>query len=540
MADKKLYKLVFDADDADNEIYGVNAISLVDDPAVEVIAVQLSKEEEIVSLLNEEIVAELNKLGQPTLSNNQDYILMDAQEVDSLDESVALANEDNKHFQIRYKYDGPNDSKTRSWCKTMLAWDKEWTRDEIELLDNLVTPGMGPRGANSYSVFRYKGSVNCRHRWLRLIYWNSAESPLTYEEALAQMPKNLIKQIAKVPKEMSEVANASNNYWKLKFNKDNNVERVLTQPILIPGKEMYRQHLDGYIYIDEQTIRDLSKHFFKNGFQTNSTLHHDGDYIDGFCVFESWIIEDPNNDKANSLGFKDLPKGTWMVSAQLSQENWDKVESGEVKGLSIEAILKHVQVSDSQPVNLKKQKQKQSMNNFIKGFLKEFSVKLSEELNKVEVDAAQGYFVNGEVTTDAVLVDADEQPVANHKFTFGDVEYITDENGVIDIFIADEAEVELEDEQTQEEAVVEEVIEALEEVTSVDEEQLAELQAVVEELTVANEAVVAENVELKRQLAEMKGKVELSKQPARPVKVIKSTDNNASVSPLDVFRRIRK
>jgi len=33
-----------------------------------------------------------------------------------------------------------------------------------------VNPGWGPRGANTYSIWLYKGGGNCHHYWLRQIY----------------------------------------------------------------------------------------------------------------------------------------------------------------------------------------------------------------------------------------------------------------------------------------------------------------------------------------------------------------------------------
>jgi hypothetical protein len=39
--------------------------------------------------------------------------------------------------------------------------------------------------------------------------------------------------------------------------------------------------------------------------QKNSTLEH-SEVIDGVFFFESWIVKNPKNDKANELGF-DVP-----------------------------------------------------------------------------------------------------------------------------------------------------------------------------------------------------------------------------------------
>lgn len=49
--------------------------------------------------------------------------------------------------------------------------------------------------------------------------------------------------------------------------------------------------------------------------QNNATLEHD-EKVGDTTYFESWIVEDPANDKANALGFKDIVKKTWFVSWQ--------------------------------------------------------------------------------------------------------------------------------------------------------------------------------------------------------------------------------
>ena len=62
--------------------------------------------------------------------------------------------------------------------------------------------------------------------------------------------------------------------------------------------------------------------------------------MDGVTVVESWIVTDPQNDKSNALGFKDIPKNTWMVSYKVdNNELWEKVKSGEVQGFSIEGVF---------------------------------------------------------------------------------------------------------------------------------------------------------------------------------------------------------
>ena len=45
--------------------------------------------------------------------------------------------------------------------------------DIINMSKRPVNPGWGPRGADTYSCWLYKGGGNCHHFWLRQIYKTS-------------------------------------------------------------------------------------------------------------------------------------------------------------------------------------------------------------------------------------------------------------------------------------------------------------------------------------------------------------------------------
>lgn len=70
---------------------------------------------------------------------------------------VELADRPVKPSENYYYYDGPLDEKTRDFCRYMLAVDKVVSETDIIVLsDNL-----------GYDVLQYKGSYNCRHRWIK-------------------------------------------------------------------------------------------------------------------------------------------------------------------------------------------------------------------------------------------------------------------------------------------------------------------------------------------------------------------------------------
>lgn len=73
-------------------------------------------------------------------------------------------------FYARYVYDGNNDPE-RPFCKKMMAAGKVYRKEDILAMNDVaVNPGWGPRGANTYSIWLYKGGANCYHYWRKVIY----------------------------------------------------------------------------------------------------------------------------------------------------------------------------------------------------------------------------------------------------------------------------------------------------------------------------------------------------------------------------------
>ena len=72
---------------------------------------------------------------------------------------------------------------------------------------------------------------------------------------------------------------------------------------------------------------------------TNSaTLQHE-EKVTGVHTVESWIVENSTNDKSNLYGYE-LPVGTWFVTMRvLNDMVWERIKSGELKGLSIEGYF---------------------------------------------------------------------------------------------------------------------------------------------------------------------------------------------------------
>ncbi len=94
------------------------------------------------------------------------------------------SEQDNALFKVRYKYKGELRSNTREFCRKMLAADKVYKYEDIQRASKQkVNPGWGPRGADTYDIFLYKGGGNCHHFWERRIYLQKNNKQISVNKA---------------------------------------------------------------------------------------------------------------------------------------------------------------------------------------------------------------------------------------------------------------------------------------------------------------------------------------------------------------------
>ena len=128
----------------------------------------------------------------------------------------------------------------------------------------------------------------------------------------------------------------------LTFSKIDEDKRMLVSPALIPNKQIFRYDpntdSEYYVYFSPDTVRKASELYLKHNNHHKATYEHQ-DRVSGVLTTESWIIEDTKMDKSRLYGY-DLPKGTWMVSMKINNDElWSKVKDGSLKGLSIEGYF---------------------------------------------------------------------------------------------------------------------------------------------------------------------------------------------------------
>jgi len=88
-------------------------------------------------------------------------------------------------YKVRYRYSplqaGAN---SREFCKKMVQFDKLYRKEDIIAMGNrAVNAGWGAEGANTYSIWKYKGGGSCHHKWLRQTFKGKTEGNLANQDA---------------------------------------------------------------------------------------------------------------------------------------------------------------------------------------------------------------------------------------------------------------------------------------------------------------------------------------------------------------------
>ena len=180
---EKIFELKIQEDD---DLSGIDSISLVDTPAIEVNWVAFKSDCETGKCnINHDFSSDDEKYVSHIMTNaeTEDDLLNSGWSIDSIEivtgkENFVTTNpnapsaEDEKEYKVRYKYilnpkiNGPALIDTsRDFCKELIRQNKVFRVEDIESAVNDF--GQSP--------LVYRGSWNCRHVWARIKYRNDAE-----------------------------------------------------------------------------------------------------------------------------------------------------------------------------------------------------------------------------------------------------------------------------------------------------------------------------------------------------------------------------
>lgn len=248
--------------------------------------------------------------------------------------------------------------------------------------------------------------------------------------------------------------------------------------MLIPRKDINGE--PAMVFYTEETIADLQQNFFKKNHHNGATVNHDGKVRGDMYIFESWIVQDPEKDKATLLGMQ-VQKGDWVTAQKIENaEVWQDVKSGKLTGFSIEAYLEPVLI------NNKVEMTKEEIDARIKRVLME------AQLGTKYTIEDKDYFID-KLEVGGMVTDGDGNPIPNAEMEIEKKKIKTDDKGVIL-----EAVEEIEQEED----------------TPPAEDKTAELQKLIDDKDVEINELKAKITELEAGKTQMSAEVEAAKKVA--------------------------
>ena len=110
---------------------------------------------------------------------------------------------------------------------------------------------------------------------------------------------------------------------------------IVPQKFIIRVNEFNQPY---YVFFSMETTKLLAQKFMKDNINNSTNIEHTNKSAKAF-VSESWIVEDPDNDKSNALGLN-YPQGTWVITMKVQDAQlWKDIKAGKYKGFSVEGFF---------------------------------------------------------------------------------------------------------------------------------------------------------------------------------------------------------
>lgn len=306
------------------------------------------------------------------------------------------------------------------------------------------------------------------------------------------------------------IAFAKDDKPEFKFEVTNKLEHCITGPVALADVPIYRYSPDMgeyYIRFTKDTIKLMAEKMLMYGSHNQIDLQHNEDYFFGKCNLVECYIKDSEKGVV-PVAFADIPDGSLMATYKVRDVDlWDKIESGEVKGFSLEGWF-DIEQNNFSKQNVKKNNKMDRLKTILKKLLLECGSIATDngilDYEGDEIVIGMDVTINGEPAPDGDYVSGDSiYVVADGKLQ--EIKEKEDEPAAEEETTEEET-VEAEDEKKDEEeepSTEEETEEpAEEEETTEEEDKTAELEAKIAELEAKIAELEAENEELKAKLAE--------------------------------------
>lgn len=361
MEKEKIYELKIEEDD---DVSGIDSISLVDEPAIEINWLAFNKEKELFYIPEGEdnkYVFMLSQHGEPEENLiNEGYkpFKIGNFEVQKFLQSDpnAPSEWDTDEYRIRYKYmlnpqasgQKPIETTTRDFCRDMIRKNYVY---RVEDMDNL-TNDLGS------SALVWRGSYNCRHVWSKILYKKEGDivnkaSVNKNKVEIGGFPTDMIPDLEVLGYDQPDTRTKNPSFSKEKqqFKIDNEEKKIVVGPAMVPNLKIFRRDKNDdpyYVFFSEETIRMIAEKYMKNKYTDNNDIQHTGIVAKDVYVIESWIKED-DNDKSSKYGFGELPIGTWFVSMKIKNDKvWNEIKDGKLNGFSVSGFFEEVETFNKQ------------------------------------------------------------------------------------------------------------------------------------------------------------------------------------------------
>lgn len=133
------------------------------------------------------------------------------------------SKQDTSLFQVRYRYAGaPSQSNQREFCTQVLNANRFYRAEDLNK-KSTANSKFAPSGDTSYNIFLYKGGVNCKHWWERVIFLKEDNQRISVNKAVKMILELEPSERADAkwqtnPKQVAQIGEQKNNYWSLTPN----------------------------------------------------------------------------------------------------------------------------------------------------------------------------------------------------------------------------------------------------------------------------------------------------------------------------------
>jgi len=346
----KIVELFIDWENVDIEELGVEIMSLVEKPAIQ-IGWQAFNEVDVEDFQTKVLdlcrTVEFGTIYDPNTLTVLDLSTEEFVDVqDALDGLAALDKLGNMlpdtEGEIMYRYAGRLKANTRLFCASMIGLNKMYTAVELATMGNIARgissslyPGsstVSADGTVNGGIGEWKGGPNCGHYW----------------QKLEVFPTGVVRDLGRATGDMgTTMSSLPNDGYRMSWSFSEDDKMIITGPAMVPNQYIVRKDDDGipfHVFFSEDTVKKIAQKFLAKQEQHNTDINHNEEITTENTLLESWIVEDSKMDKSAILGY-DLPKGTWMVSYKINnQETWNKIKNGELNGYSVQGQFLEKQI----------------------------------------------------------------------------------------------------------------------------------------------------------------------------------------------------